>query len=194
MRGFILGTILLLFSATPAFAQAGAVTLGFNVGTGLPVTTELKDTVDRDLALAGHATIGIARALAVRVEIGRTTFAPKQEALDVCDALDISCDLTINHFSGGLQWGGFGDRGALGMSNANVRPYGFIAIGSYGLDSQSLFDNERRMGINGGFGVNIGFNQHVGVQVDLHIHTINPHQDEARQVWMTPSGGIWVGF
>ncbi len=195
MRALVVAASLLLVSAAPAFAQAGAVTAGFNVGIAFPITEDLKDIASNDLALAGHVTVGLARALAFRGEFGRSQFAPNTELSALCDVADVGCTLRFDHLSAGLQWGGFGDRGALGLSNANVRPYGFIAIGAYTLSGDLAdADNTRKLGINGGFGFNIAIQEHVGIQADIHIHALRPEAEEQWNLWAVPSIGVWVAF
>ncbi len=199
MKAVVLAAGLLIASAAPAFAQAGKVTAGFNLGMGFPITPDFDDVADPDLALAGHVTVGIAAALAVRGELGQSRFKPSSEFAEFCDAFETACDQKLNHASIGIQYGGFGDRGALGLSRARALPYGFISIGSYQL-SGDLTDTDapRELGFNTGFGVNIRIDDNVGIQVDVHVHGVRPGQDAAEgeswQYWATPSAGVWVGF
>ena len=195
-RVFVLASTIVAVSAAPAFAQAGKVTAGANLGITMPLSSELKDDTDSSRSLAGHVTVGIARALAVRGEIGRSTFGPGGDTGDFCRELDVNCDVWLDHFGFALQWGGFGDQGALGMSNVRVMPYGFIGLASYKPGTDGETDEERRWGINGGFGLNFKITDNVGIQGDLHIHTVKPGDEEGveRLIWAVPSIGVWVGF
>jgi hypothetical protein len=195
MKIVVLTVALGFFVAAPALGQAGAVTAGFNVGVAIPLTEDLNEQADQDRALAGHVTVGLVRALAVRGEIGQSRFKPSGDLAAFCAAFDLDCRLKVNHYSIGLQWGGFGTRGALGLSRARVLPYGFIALGSYRATAEDLdADEERRTGFNAGFGLNIRFTDNVGLQVDVHAHSVRPDADDERQYWVTPSVGVWVGF
>ena len=177
-----------------AHAQAGRTTIGLGVGTGIGVTEVLKDTTDSDIAVQGHLTIGLAGALAVRGELGQTKFKPAQGDEAFCP----ECVLEINHLSLALQYGGYGGRGALGLSNARVLPYGFIGLGWYdfGGEPADQFDfmDERRRGLTGGFGINIRITDHFGLQADVHVHGVSPEEGVDTEYWVTPQGGIWVGF
>ena len=97
-----------------------------------------------------------------------------------------------------VQYGGFGDEGALGMSNARVLPYGFIALGWYGPGGQLAddldFPSERRIGFNAGFGINIRVNDNFGSQGDVHLHGVSLDDDLDTDYWLAPQGGIWVSF
>lgn len=198
MRAFGLGVVGLWLSVSPAFAQAGEVTIGVGIGTGIVLIEDMKDRTDYDIALQGHLTVGLVGALAVRGEIGQAKFKASQDSQVFCPG----CVLEINHFSVGLQYGGYGGQGALGLSSARVLPYGFIGIGWYDFagDLEDQFDfqfdflDERRMGLTGGFGINIRLSDHFGLQADVHVHGVSPVEGVDSAYWFTPHGGIWVGF
>ena len=199
MRAFGLAVVALWVSASPAFAQAGEATIGIGVGTGIGLTPDIRDGTDSDIAIQGHLTIGLAGALAVRGEIGQTKFKASQDSQVFCPG----CVLEINHFSVGLQYGGYGGQGALGLSNARVLPYGFIGIGWYEFASDpedqfdflfDFLDEKRRVGLTGGFGINIRLSDHFGLQADVHVHGVSPVEGVNTAYWFTPQGGIWVGF
>jgi hypothetical protein len=191
---FVAATAVLVVSAEPATAQTGKTTIGFTAGSGIPLTENLKDYTHADLALQGHATVGLVGALAIRGEVGQTRF----KVVDTIDLFCPDCRLDVDHMSVGVQYGGFGDEGALGLSNASVLPYGFVAIGWYGLGSQLAddldFPSERRVGFNAGFGINIRVTEHFGFQGDVHLHGVSFDEGLDTDYWIAPQGGIWVSF
>ena len=184
----------LAVSATPSSAQTGKTTIGFTAGSGIALTENLKDYTHADLAFQGHVTIGLVRSLAVRGEVGQTKF----KVIDTIDLFCPDCRLDVDHASVGVQYGGFGDEGALGLSNARVLPYGFVALGWYKLGGQLAsdldFPSDRRIGFNAGFGINVRVNDHFGFQGDVHLHGVSLDDELDTDYWIAPQGGIWVSF
>ena len=194
VRLFVLVPAVLAVSATPAAAQTGKTTIGFTAGSGIALTENLKDYTHADLALQGHVTVGLVRSLAIRGEIGQTRF----KVIDTIDLFCPDCRLDVDHMSVGVQYGGFGDEGALGLSNARVLPYGFVALGWYSLGGQLAgdldFPSKRQVGFNAGFGINVRVNEHFGIQADVHLHSVSFDEGLDTDYWIAPQGGIWVSF
>lgn len=194
MKVLVLALGVWVLSVPPAFAQVGKTTVGFAGGSGIGLTETLEDFTHADIALQGHVTVGLVRALAVRAEVGQTKF----KVIDTIDLFCPGCGLEVEHFSIGMQYGGFGEQGALGLSDAAVLPYGFVAVGWYGLGGQLAedleFSSDRRVGFNAGFGVNIRVNEHFGFQGDLHLHGVSLDDGLDTEYWLTPQGGVWLGF
>jgi len=108
MRVLVLAAAVLALSAAPAFAQLGKTTVGFAVGSGIGLTEDvLGENTHPDIALQGHVTVGLVRALAVRGEVGQTKFG----VIDTIDLFCPGCSLDVNHLSIGVQYGGLATKG-----------------------------------------------------------------------------------
>lgn len=156
----------------------------------------LDDEFGRDIGFTVYGAGAVVGALGLRVEVARNQFTPDGVITDACEAAGFRCDseLRFTSFSGGIQYGAMGT-GMLGLDNARILPYAFATIGFYRLQIEEGFDEQTKLGLSGGAGLNLRIGKRWGIQGDLHLYAVR--QDDDAEDWLyfvTPQAGIWVSF